>query len=149
MRRIPGSKNDVIDVDALRKWLTEARRLCEEHARADIGDQQIGQLLAQAPPEPNSSLWPCRAVCAAMEAVASEHIGRGFHTGVYNSRGVHLRGEGGDQERELACKYRKWAQETAPDYSFVSSVLANLASSYERDAEREDSEARVNRRLRH
>ena len=78
-----------------------------------------------------------------------KHIGRGFHTGVYNSRGVHLRGEGGDQERELAVKYRKWAQETAPDYSFVSSVLANLASSYERDAEREDSEARVNRRLRH
>ena len=67
----------------------------------------------------------------------------------YNSRGVHLRGEGGDQERELAVKYRKWAQETAPDYSFVSSVLASLASSYERDAEREDSEDRMNRRLRH
>ncbi len=149
MRRIPGSKNDVIDAAALRKWLTEARRLCAEHARADIGDQRIGQLLAQAPPEPSSSLWPCRAVCEAMEAVASEHIGRGFHTGVYNSRGVHLRGEGGDQERELAVKYRKWAQETAPDYSFISSVLASLASSYERDAEREDSEARVNRRLRH
>ena len=149
MRRIPGSKNDVIDADALCKWLTEARRLCAEHARADIGDQRIGQLLAQAPPEPSSSLWPCRAVCEAMEAVASEHIGRGFHTGVYNSRGVHLRGEGGDQERELAVKYRKWAQETAPDYSFVSSVLASLASSYERDAEREDSEDRVNRRLRY
>ena len=139
----------MIDADALRKWLTEARRLCAEHARADIGDQRIGQLLAQAPPEPNSSLWPCRAVCEAMEAVASKHVGRGFHIGVYNSRGVYCRGEGGDQERELAVKYKKWAQETAPDCSFVSSVLASLASSYERDAEREDSEARVNRRLRH
>ncbi len=148
MRRLPGSEDGVIDADALSRWLTKARRLCTEHARADIGDQRLGHLLAQAPPEPDGNLWPCRAVCEAMEAVASEHLGIGFRVAVINSRGMHHRGEGGDQERELADKYKKLAQGTAFDYPFVSSVLEAIASSYEHDAEREDSRSRVDRRLR-
>jgi hypothetical protein len=83
-----------------------------------------------------------------MESVASEHIGRGFHVGVLNARGVQVRRPGGDQERELAAKYRSWAQQLAHDYPYVSSVVESIALSYDRDAEREDSEAMVNKRLR-
>jgi hypothetical protein len=45
-----------------------------------------------------------------MEDVQSEAMTSGAHTGVYNSRGAHWRGEGGDHERELAQKYRKWGK---------------------------------------
>jgi hypothetical protein len=45
-----------------------------------------------------------------MEDVQSEAMMSGAHTGVYNSRGAHWRGEGGDHERELAQKYRKWGK---------------------------------------
>jgi hypothetical protein len=41
-------------------------------------------------------------VCEVMESVASEHIGRGFHVGVLNRRGAHVRRPGGDEERALA-----------------------------------------------
>jgi hypothetical protein len=83
-----------------------------------------------------------------METAASEHICIGFNAGTHNSRGVVWRGEGGDQERELAAKYRAWAERAAIDYPFVSTVLENIASSYDRQADREDSEARVTKRLR-
>jgi hypothetical protein len=44
-------------------------------------------------------------VCEVMESVASEHIGRGFHVGVLNRRGAHVRRPGGDEERALAETY--------------------------------------------
>ena len=80
--------------------------------------------------------------------MASEHLGIGFNVGTHNSRGVVWRAEGGDQERELAAKYRTWAEKAAIEYPFVSSVLESIASSHDREADREDSEARVTRRLR-
>lgn len=148
MHRVPGTKSDgTIDAEALQQWVTGARRLCAEHGRAEVGDILIGQLLSRGPSE-RSGLWPCRPICEVMESVASEHIGRGFHVGAMNARGVHMRGPGGDQERELAAKYRSWSHELAHDYPYVSSVLEGIASSYNRDAEREDSEAIVNMRLR-
>ncbi len=148
LHRVPGTNSDgKVDAESLRQWVTEARRLCAEHGRADIGDQLIGQLLSRAPSE-ESGLWPCRPVCEVMESVASEHIGRGFHIGVINARGVHMRGPGGDQERELAARYRNQAQQLAHDYPYVSSVVESIARSYDRDAEREDADAMVNKRLR-
>jgi addiction module HigA family antidote len=149
IKRIPGTdENGTIDATALAAWLTEVQRLCREYARADIGDQCIGQLLANAP-EGENGIWPCEAVCEAMEGIASPEIGRGFHVGVYNSRGVHVRGEGGEQERELAAKYRGWAERLHFDYPYVGGVLEGIAASYEREARREDSEVTITKRLRY
>lgn len=146
--RIPGSDADKkhIDFEQLRNWVTEARRLCTEHGRLDVGDQQIGQLLAKAPSGADGQ-WPCRAVCEVMQIVHSEHLARGFHLGVYNSRGMHVRGEGGDQERELAAKYRNWAQRLDFEYPYVSSVLDGIARDYDAEGRQEDSAADVRRRL--
>lgn len=147
-KRIPGTTADgSIDEDTLRTWVVEARRLCVEHGRAEVGDQRIGELLSSAPPD-EDGLRPCRAVCEVMESVASEDIGTGFHIGLINSRGVVFRGPGGDQERALAETYRKSAVRLAHEYPYVSAVLAGVAASYDRDAEREDSETLINRRLR-
>jgi len=85
----------------------------------------------------------------AMEETRSEQMMRGAQTGVYNSRGVHSRGEGGDQERALAEKYRKWGQALHSSHPFVASrLLMGLVRTYEHEASCEDTEADIVRRLR-
>ena len=104
--RIPGSDSDGnVDIVSLRRRLTEVRRLCAEDGRAKVGDHRIGQLRSRAPPD-ESGLWPCHSIYEVMETVASEDLADGFCIGVYNARGVHSGGEGGDQEREPAARYR-------------------------------------------
>lgn len=148
IRKIPGTdENGRIDATALGAWLADVRRLCKEYARADIGDECLGQLLARAPAGENG-VWPCEAVCQAMEEVASPEIATGFRVGVHNSRGFHRWGEGGEQERELAAKYHAWAERLHFDYPYVGSVLEGIASLYEREAGWQDSEARITKRLR-
>ena len=149
IKTIPGTGDDEnIDVARLSAWLKDVRRLCHVYDRADIGDQCIGQLLARAPAGENGT-WPCESVCTAMEEIASAEIGEGFSIGVRNARGVHWRGEGGAQERELAAKYRSWAERLHFDYPYVGGILEDIAASYDREARWEDSEAKVTRRLRH
>jgi hypothetical protein len=84
-----------------------------------------------------------------MEDIQSEPMIKGVHTGVYNSRGVHFRGEDGDQERDLAEKYRRWGSALQISHPFVASrLLMALAKTYDHEASREDTEARIRRRLR-
>jgi hypothetical protein len=149
IKKIPGTDEaGRIDAAGLAAWLADVRRLCREHARTDIGDQCLGQLLARSPAGDNG-VWPCEAVCQAMEEIASPQIGIGFQVGTRNSRGVHARGEGGEQERELAAKYRGWAERLHFDYPYVGGVLEGIASSYDREAGWQDSEAKITKRLRH
>ena len=151
VRRIPGTESDgKINAEALLDWMTEVRRLCPEHGRVEVGDRKIGELLSKAPAEEDGG-WPCRPVCEAMERIASQQIGDGFNTGVFNRRGVHSRGidEGGEQERKLAAKYRNWAKQRAFDYPYVSSVLERIATNYDREAQREDTEVKISKRLDH
>ena len=147
--RIPGSDADgKIEAHALHRWVVEVRRLCSEHGRAEIGDQQIGQLLSKARCDEDGS-WPRRPVCEVIEAVGSQEIGSGFEIGVYNGRGVVSRSpdEGGAKERALSDKYRAWAQRRAFDYPSVADILERIARRYDHDAEWEDSEVRVSKRL--
>ena len=147
--RIPGATSDgEIDAEALSCWIDRARELCMQSGRTGIGDSKIGQLLSHAPSGKNG-LWPCDAVCEAMERVASRYIGRGFIAGVRNARGMHSREleEGGDQERVLAAQYRNWAQQRAAEYPYVGSVLMGIADSYDHDAAQEDDESEIDKRL--
>ena len=149
MKRIPGSdEQGSIDAERLAKWTETVRKSCAELSRIGIADVVIGELLASAQIGKDGA-WPCEAVRTVMEDLQSEDMMRGAHTGVYNSRGVHTRGPGGDQERQLADKYRKWAQQLRTSSPYVASeLLMKLTDTYEREAAREDTEARINQRLR-
>ena len=149
--RVPGTADDgCVDAHALSQWVIEARRLCRENGRASIGDKQIGQFLSKAPPEKDGP-WPCRSACEVLETIASQDVAAGFEMGVYNARGAHSRSldEGGKQERELSARYRAWAEQLSFDYPNVASILERIAKGYDRDAEREDSEVLVMKRLEH
>lgn len=149
IERIPGHDDlGELKADRLAKWIAAVRQASAELSRAEIADLCIGKVLANAPVG-EDGVWPCEPVRQVMEDVESESMMQGAHNGVYNSRGVHWRGEGGDQERELAEKYRKWGQALQVSHPYVSSkLLMELARTYEHEANREDTEAGIRRRLR-
>jgi hypothetical protein len=148
MKRIPGTSPDgkIVTPD-LMEWLTQVRSLAAQYGRADSTDHSLGQLLANAPAD--SGVWPCVPVCEAMERIASPELAIGFGIAVRNSRGAHWRGEGGAQERELAAKYRGWSQKRAFEYPYVAKALEEIAGDYDREAEWQDSRAKIDKRLRH
>ena len=134
MRRIPGTgDHGAIRTDKLKNWLREVRALCKQYDRAAIGDQMIGRLLARAPADEDGA-WPCRSICEVLEWMASRDVGIGFCMGTSNDRGVQLGGKGGKQERDLAAKYRAWAQRLSFEFPYVGGVLEDIAAGYEEQA---------------
>ena len=148
LHRLPGTnKEGKVNLDELLAWVQEVRSLCAEYGRTEIGDQYIGQLLSSSRDE-EEGIWPCDAVCAVMEEIASEEISRGFVIGVRNARGAHWRDKGGTQERELAAKYRNYAEKLAIEFPYASSVVSRITTSYESDAKWQDVRAETDDRLR-
>ena len=146
MKHTPGNdENGNIDPQALNFWVTEVRTLCATYGRASMGDQRIGKLMS-AVSTGKDGVWPCEAVRDVLEEIGSPDIATGIEIGVYNSRGVHFRGEGGGQERELAAKYRNWARKLSA-YPYLSRTVEQIARRYDRDGDREDAVAAVHRRL--
>jgi addiction module HigA family antidote len=147
IKRIPGTKDTgEIDEQSLMTWVKDAQALCVKHGRADIGDQKIGQILSAAPVG-TDGIWPCEPVRNVMEECGTSEMARGFQIGVFNARGVHARGEGGEQERALADKYRNWSGKLRFEYPYVATTVEGIAEDYDRQAGWEDSETAVRRRL--
>ena len=142
---VPGMTADGnLDAEALEAWVSEARRLCKANGREVIGDQWIGQVLANAPAGADG-VWPCEPVRDLLDKIASpRHIGIGFTIGKRNLRGVTTRGifDGGAQETLLAERYRKDAQLIAARWPFTAKLLRDIADSYKSDSLREDNEAK-------
>ncbi len=142
-KRVPGSDdNGQIDGKALGAWVSAVRADCAASGRAQIGDYKIGTILS-ASRRVAGEAWPPEAVRDVIEDVANEDLEQGFAIGLYNRRGVTTRmpTDGGDQERDLATRYREDAKACALLWPRSSALLERIASSYEADAEREDQSA--------
>ncbi len=126
-----------VNVEKLHRWVIEARELCLEYGRSEIGDQYIGQLFARMDVKDGSGK-PSDWVCDAMERVGSKEMGLGYSIGVSNSRGAHIREEGGTQERVLAAQYRAWAKEIKFKYPYMGLVLEDIATNYDDEGRRYD-----------
>jgi hypothetical protein len=143
-RDLPGRREDgTVDGEHLTSWIREARLAFAESDRADIGDEEIGRVLA-ASPSGSDGAWPAEPVRELIETIGSTSIEAGLHVGVLNARGVTSRGvyDGGEQERGLAARYRAWSQDTA-SWRRTSRILRRLADSYERDARLMDEQAQI------
>ena len=146
---IPGTDAEgALDTEELHDWIAEVRRLGGEFGRVERVETCVGELLARRPPE-GERMWPERPICEALEVVGTDSMGSGFWAGAINARRVHMRDRvGGETDRELASKYRTWAEALAVEYPFVSRALRNLASFYDRSAAHWDSDEELQRRLR-
>lgn len=72
-QEVPPERKVVAEVDALRAWVTEARRLLDESGRTVPGDISIGGILAYVPPD-SDGLWPAESVRNLIEDLRSEVI---------------------------------------------------------------------------
>ena len=145
---IPGDKDGKIDAKALAAWVAKVRSGCAESSRAAIGDICLGKLLSRAPVDEDGA-WPCRPVRDVLEAVLNEDIEAGISTALFNARGIHSRGEGGGAERTIAARYGGWAAIMEYKHPRVARMLREMEKRYLQDAEWEDTEAIVRRRLRY
>lgn len=151
IKRVPGQDKDSPkeQYDKLSKWIIAVKSSCSKLDLEEIADYRIGILLSNASPG-KDGIWPNETIREVMEDQLSDDISKGACTGLYNARGVHPYGEGGNQERELADKYRSWAEELQFTHPFVStSLLMSMVHTYEREAELNDTEADLHLRLRH
>lgn len=148
IRRIPGrNKIGEIETDRLLSWVNTVRQSCSQLGRQKSGDGSLGQLLSHAPTG-KDGVWPCEPVRDVLEKIQSKEMARDMTVGRYNARGVHWRGEGGGQERELADQYRRWAEALELSHPFVSSeILRHMADTYEVEAKGNDIQAKVEQRL--
>lgn len=136
--------DDQVDPVLLDDWIVAARLLLSEADRADIGDEVIGESFAHSPLGSDGA-WPAEPVRDAIERIGSPELENGFIIGRLNSRGVTSRGvyDGGQQERDLAARFRTWSVTTSGKWPRTSRILRSISDRYERDARREDLEAEL------
>ncbi len=134
------------DVDPLNAWIDRAREQLAAIDRADIGDQMIGTALASSPAEANGD-WPPEAVRNLLDRLDSDDVDRGLLVAVRNQRGVTWRGvtDGGDQERELAERYRADSRRFQ-EWPRTAALFTSLAQSYEHEAGVHERDAETWRR---
>ena len=138
---LPGSREGKeVDAEELTAWVRKARELCKESGRLEICDSRIGELLAHAPQEEDGS-WPCIPVRDVLEEVGTDEILHGLQIGIFNKRGMYSKSptEGGDQERALAERYKKYAQASEVEWPSVAAALRRVAERYEEEARHEDA----------
>jgi addiction module HigA family antidote len=146
---VPGvDEHGVIQAEKLKEWIIEARHISEPTGHRAILDYQIGEILAHAPLGEDGS-WPCETVREAVNDLYSLEIERGITIGRYNARGATWRGEGGAQERELADQYEGWAKACEFEHPRMARILREMVRKYIAEAEWQDNEAMIRRRMRY
>jgi hypothetical protein len=141
----PGINEDgSVNPEKLRSWVGRARKLAQANGRGDVADNHIGQVLAHYPADA-VGVWPHEALRELLEYQRSEGIENGIINGIYNNRGVMSRSisEGGDQERDIAERYRGYAGVLSDNWPRTALLLRKIAEIYESEARWEDGRAEL------
>lgn len=129
IRQLPGRDEfGNLNTERLIRWIFDVRGRCERRGRLNMGDICIGSLLSNSP-EGNDGAWPFEPVRDALEKVYSEHLGKGFTLGSYDSCRIHI-GHGGDPERAIENKHKEWAQRIQYSHPKTSKMLREIAEHY-------------------
>lgn len=149
LRCIPGrNKDGELDLQEIEKWVHQVRAGCKELAREKICDHMLGKLFSTVQPD-EDDVWPCQPVGDALENIMSKALSDILQTALYNARGIHFRGEGGNDERRLVEQFKQNANALEYTHPKISRALMRLAENYKREAEYQDTDFLVRRRLRH
>jgi hypothetical protein len=144
VKTVPGFSSGTQDVQYLRSWISEVRRLGKEADRAVPTDQQIGQILAYAPSDAEDRAWPSKPIRDLIEELAAEQVEIGIAVCRFNQRGVFTKAvyDGGIQERGLASQYREWA-EVARHWPRTSALLRRIGDDWDAHARLADTQAEL------
>jgi len=131
---------------AVETWCLEVIKEASQNGRGEIVLSPLGKVLARVPPASDEH-WPCVAARCLLESGSYPDLAGYIAIAERNRRGATVRaiGEGGGQERELAERYRTFADALRDEFSRTAVMLDGLARSYTADAEEEDASARRDR----
>lgn len=130
-----------VDPEGLENWVSGMIKAAAEAKRLSVIYSYIGRALAHT--AELDGVWPQRPVAEIIERLHSEELERGIQIERYNMRGVFSRAmfEGGNQERELAERYRGWAAKQPASHMRTRALLSSIAKGWDADAKRADEEA--------
>lgn len=141
-RLLPGLSDSGEDAsEVLAAWVLAAREVVASENRGGMGDNYIGRILACGPHGADGH-FPHPAVRQIIEEADSREIEAGFCLAIFNSRGVFTKDPcaGGDQERDLAKRYREHADAVAAEWPRTAATLRVMEKRYLDWADREDAQ---------
>ena len=144
-RGCPGMTADgELDVAVMQQWVDAARQGLAVADLSDVGDYEIGRLLANSPEDENG-MWPLPAVCELIDEVGSDNLDEGFIAGTCRGLMSSVRGiyDGGQQEHESAQRYRALSRQIRSTSRHTARLLKKAADRYEDRATEEDEQALV------
>jgi hypothetical protein len=144
---LPPAADDEGEIDPQKfgAWMQRAREMLTEVGRISTGENSIGQIVGQTIKK-TAEIWPSPDVGKALEPWVTDDFAQGLYLGIVNSRGVVWRGKGGEQERVLSVKYRRWAKPLLVSCPKLARAIEEVAKSYDRQAEAEDREEEFRRK---
>ena len=142
-RGCPGMTTDgELDAVVMQRWVDAVRQGLAAAELSDIGDYEIGGLLANSPEDENGT-WPLPAVCELIDEVGSDNLDEGFIAGMCRGLMSSVRGvyDGGQQEHESAQRYRALSRQIRLTSRHTARLLKKAANRYEERAIQEDDQA--------
>lgn len=142
-RGCPGMTTDgELDAVVMQRWVDAVRQGLAAAELSDIGDYEIGSLLANSP-EDEEGAWPLPAVCALIDEAGSRNLDEGFIAGMCRGLMSSVRGvyDGGQQEHESAQRYRALSRKIRLTSRHTARLLKKAADRYEKRAVEEDDQA--------
>ena len=140
-RVVPGTDwKGAFHEDVFTSWLEKVKMWARENDRYEVAMQTIGSGLSYAPVQDK---LPCdKVIMNALNAGDACDMRTGYCLGVYNQRGVHFVDPEGKEERALAEKYRRYAEEVENlGYSRFSESLREISDQFIQEAEKNALEA--------
>lgn len=134
---VPGTRsNGEFDPKAFSEWLTAMEEIVKASGHYDVALIRLGDVLIHSPEGPDG-LWIHPVIAEAMNSRERSSLRDGYSTAIRNSRGVHMVDPEAKPEKALAKKYRDKAEAVEnAGYQRLATTLREVASCYDRDAER-------------
>jgi hypothetical protein len=143
---VPGfGDSGLLDEQAFRVWIRDARETFRTAGHAKLGDRFIGEMLARIP-DGSDGVWPHECLRRLLEELRSVAIENGLYLGIVNGRGSTCRSpdDGGEQELGLAEKYESWAHALGTTAPRAAGLLRRVRDNYRVDATWEDDRRDLN-----
>lgn len=133
----PGLQPDgVFSKEQFTQWLEQVKVACAESGHLEIATNYIGKVLVYCPPDPQG-LWIDQAAADALNARDAKTMRDAFSHAIFYPGGTRSVDPTGEEQRQLAQKYRKQADEVENSgFQRLAATLRGLAEDYDSDAKR-------------
>lgn len=138
-KTLPGLKDNILEEEYLKKWVTEVQEKAENVNRLSIANLIIGHVLFYSTSD-NSGFWINKTVAEILNKIENLRMRDGFNTEAVNSRGVYSVDFTGRAELEIANSWKIKAEALKENgyYEFSATVM-DLYNMYINESERAKS----------